>query len=335
MSTRIEIGTVGTPPSPSDLIHPKLPQTIVVNFAKVCNLWCTHCFYPEVATKREETGSAEERFLPADAFRAAVDETSGWTNDVVLRIVSDGEPLMHPKCMEMIAYAKQKGVRTALTTNGILLTPNTIRKLLDTRIDVIDVSIDAATPEGFERVRPSRSGFNFYAKIEENVRELIRLRNEENRTPPTRVMVNMIDQPAVAGEAALFEKKWSDWGADVVLIRPFHSMSNQKTQEGVAAPGAGVKRFPCKYPFTRLNMGFDHHGHPVVYYCSHDWEEKTVVGTLGADGNLEAIWNGANMAEIRRRHLENDYPENSFCGPCPDWHLGWGKSHQQLVREIK
>ena len=110
---------------------------------------------------------------------------------------------------------------------------------------------------------------------------------------------------------------WSDWGADAVLIRPFHSTSAQTAVEGAATASPDVARFPCKFPFTRLNVGFDEEGHPVVYYCSHDWTEQTVVGTLGRDGSLRDIWHGAAMNDVRQRHLTNTFPDGSLCAQCP------------------
>jgi molybdenum cofactor biosynthesis enzyme MoaA len=332
-TTRIEIGAVGIPPSEEDLRPAPLPQTIVMNFAKVCNLWCLHCFYPDMATKRERTKSREIVFLPPETFRRVADELAAWTNGVVLRIASDGEPLLHPEAFEMIAYAKSRGVATSLTTNGIPLSPENIAKLLDAGIDVIDISIDAATAESYAAVRPSRSGKNFYEQVEANVQNLIACRNRREGSP-TKVMVNLIHQPRVRSEVDLFIGKWSAKGADAVLIRPFHTTSTLTVREGTATHAEGIRRFPCKYPFTRLNVGFDPEGHPVVYYCSHDWEEKTVVGVLGVDGNLKTIWQGPRMEEIRRRHRENRYPPDSFCAPCPDWYLGWGKGHHQLVKSL-
>ncbi len=333
---RIEIGTVGIPPSSEQLKIRSLPETVIMNFAKVCNLWCTHCFYPQMATKREQSANKNnEKYLPVDTFQKVVDEIASWENSVVLRIASDGEPLIHPQCINMVSYAKKNNVIVALTTNGILLSPKTIANLLETQIDVIDISIDAATSTSYGKVRQSRSFFNFYEKVEKNVRNLIELKNKFAPQSKTKIMVNMIDQPMVHEEISLFQKKWSEWGVDAVLIRPFHSTSNLTMQEGIVTTVSGVDRFPCKYPFTRLNVGFDNEGHPIVYYCSHDWEEKTIVGVLGIDGNLQTIWQGTKMNEIRRRHLENDYPSNSFCGSCPDWYLGWGKSHHQLVQTIR
>jgi hypothetical protein len=198
---------------------------------------------------------------------------------------------------------------------------------------MVDISIDAATPETYAKVRKTRSGVNLYNLVEKNVREFIRIKKEEFPFSKTKITVNMIDQPLSHGDIELFIQKWKGHGADVVLVRPFSSTSTLTPRAGVSTIQSGVKRFACRYPFTRLNIGFDEGGHTTVYYCSHDWEDKTVVGILGKDGNLKDIWNGKQMKEIRRRHIELDFPKHSFCAACPDWYLGWGKFHQSLVEK--
>jgi molybdenum cofactor biosynthesis enzyme MoaA len=338
MASRVEIGIVGVGPAPEQLTTPELPETVVINFAKVCNLWCHHCLYQEVTLTREAAGKEhkEELFLPPDTMRAVADELATWSTPAIIRIAADGEPLIHPHALPMIRHIKARGLTLSITTNGILLTERLIRDLLDSQIDVIDISIDAATAETFARVRPSRGTVNFYPVVERNVLALIAARNE--RGAATKVMVNLIDQPDAHEDVPLFIDQWTKRGADAVLIRPFHSTSAQTIQPGVITlrPRTDAPtRFACKFPFTRMNVGFDHDGAPIVYYCSHDWTDKTIVGVLGRDGSLRDIWHGAAMEEIRRRHRENDYPAGSFCATCPDWYLGWGKSHSGLVEELK
>jgi MoaA/NifB/PqqE/SkfB family radical SAM enzyme len=53
-----------------------------------------------------------------------------------------GEPLFHPKIVEMVKYAKKKGKWVSLTSNGSLLTESLSRKLVDAGLDSISISID-------------------------------------------------------------------------------------------------------------------------------------------------------------------------------------------------
>ena len=64
-----------------------------------------------------------------------------------------GEPLLHPKIVEMVTRAKALGVSVELITNGTLLTADLLQGLVATGMDVLWVSIDGATPESYADVR--------------------------------------------------------------------------------------------------------------------------------------------------------------------------------------
>ena len=64
-----------------------------------------------------------------------------------------GEPLSNPRIFDMIAPAKKQGHRVSLITNGILLTEQVTRKLIDLELDMLWVSMDGASPECYTDVR--------------------------------------------------------------------------------------------------------------------------------------------------------------------------------------
>ncbi len=64
-----------------------------------------------------------------------------------------GEPLFHPRTLEWVKRVKSLGVKVELITNATILNEKIARKLIDTGLDVLWVSIDGATPETYEDVR--------------------------------------------------------------------------------------------------------------------------------------------------------------------------------------
>lgn len=64
-----------------------------------------------------------------------------------------GEPLFHPKIVDMVAQAKAAGCRVELITNGTLLTPQRSRALIEAGLDLLWVSLDGARPESYADVR--------------------------------------------------------------------------------------------------------------------------------------------------------------------------------------
>ncbi len=64
-----------------------------------------------------------------------------------------GEPLAHPRTIEMVARVKALGTTAELITNGTLLSEERSRRLIEAGLDVLWVSMDGATPESYADVR--------------------------------------------------------------------------------------------------------------------------------------------------------------------------------------
>jgi MoaA/NifB/PqqE/SkfB family radical SAM enzyme len=83
-----------------------------------------------------------------------------------------GEPLLHPRLFDMIALAKSAGCRVGLTTNGMGLDQEAGRRLLDSNLDLLSISIAGATKETHEGIRISSD----FSVMLENLRALLKLR---------------------------------------------------------------------------------------------------------------------------------------------------------------
>lgn len=120
------------------------PRTVVVEITTRCNLSCTHCFRRSAVEFKELDMSLED-------FRTIVDNA---VNSGVRRIVLTGwgEPTINRYIVEMLKYAKSKGLEVALNTNGTELT-NLINEIIEIGVDEIYVSLDAVDIELYEMIR--------------------------------------------------------------------------------------------------------------------------------------------------------------------------------------
>lgn len=91
-----------------------------------------------------------------------------------------GEPLTHPRIVEWVAQAHQAGAVVEMITNGILLTKERSRQLIDAGLDRIWVSLDGATPESYADVRLGAT----LPDVLENLRQLKELRGAMCIAPP-------------------------------------------------------------------------------------------------------------------------------------------------------
>src|ERR1700688_4507999 len=91
---------------------------------------------------------------PADMswelFTSIIDQVPGLVR-VVLHGV--GEPMLVKDLPRMIRYLKERGIYVLFNTNGTLLAPRKRRELIETGLDELRVSLDAAEAESFLEVR--------------------------------------------------------------------------------------------------------------------------------------------------------------------------------------
>src|SRR5580693_9215256 len=132
------------------------PVCLYLETTNRCNLLCTTC--PRTFEELEP-----EKDMSWDLFTSIIDQFPKIAR-VVLHGV--GEPMLVKGLPRMIRYLKDRGVYVLFNTNGTLLTPKKHPELIDTRLDELRVSLDAADAKSFLAVR----GKDFFHRIVRNVR---------------------------------------------------------------------------------------------------------------------------------------------------------------------
>lgn len=73
-----------------------------------------------------------------------------------------GEPFSHPRLLDMLEMMKAKGLKVEVITNGSLLNPGVINKLIEIKLDAIFVSLDGPDEEEYCEIR---QGADFHGVI--------------------------------------------------------------------------------------------------------------------------------------------------------------------------
>src|SRR5579863_5378399 len=133
-----------------------LPVCLYLEVTNRCNLLCETC--PRTFETLEPPAD-----MSWELFTRIVDQVPEVAR-VVLHGV--GEPMMVKALPRMIRYLKDRGVYVLFNTNGTLLTPKKHQELIDTGLDELRVSLDAADAKSFLAVR----GKDFFDRIVRNVR---------------------------------------------------------------------------------------------------------------------------------------------------------------------
>jgi heme b synthase len=116
-----------------------------------CNLSCIHC--RAAATK----GPYPDE-LDTDASLVLLDQISEVGRPVV--ILTGGEPLLRPDIFKIARYGARKGLRMVMAPNGTLITEAIARKMAESGIQRISISLDGATRESHDRFRQVDGAFD-------------------------------------------------------------------------------------------------------------------------------------------------------------------------------
>ena len=307
----------------------EFPSQILMDITEVCNLACTHCPHPSFKAS-EHYGA---RYLDPDLNAKMVEEVREHGQGITqyIRYSSNGEPLVHPKSYDMIEHAVERsGVYVTITTNGTIMNEKRTRRLLASGVHLIDISIDALTPEIYAKIRVG-GDLNV---TRANVERLLGWIREDRA--PTKVVVSFIEQPENAHEAHGFESFWRDKGADFVIIRRLHSCSGAKIDLAElrrTAQARSRSRRPCLYPWERIVVN----ARGDLAFCPSDWVHGSYVADYRST-TIKQAWGGAFYRSLRSAHLTNDFSRHGFCGQCPDWEATrWpdeGRSYADMVKEF-
>ena len=119
-----------------------------------CNMRCRYCVH-----SLEKNHAARKNLVPGllpwETFRKIADDLKAFPRPVFsANFCGVGEPLVHPRLEDMVAYLHEKKIVQfiELTTNALLLTRERAKRLLDSGINMLEISIQGVDEAGYERL---------------------------------------------------------------------------------------------------------------------------------------------------------------------------------------
>ncbi len=123
---------------------------VVWNVTRTCNLRCMHCYSNSDAKEYvDEMTTAESKKF--------IDDLAEFNVPVIL--FSGGEPLIRPDFFELAGYAREKGLRVTISTNGTLITPEVAQKIKDIGVGYVGISLDGIGKNN-DRFRGKKGAFD-------------------------------------------------------------------------------------------------------------------------------------------------------------------------------
>ncbi|PLV58311.1 radical SAM protein [Thermotoga sp. KOL6] len=125
-----------------------------------CNFNCKHCYCEAGKPHPNELSFEEIKELIID-----LKEMKVWALDLV-----GGEPLLHPRILDILSFGKEVGQRLMINTNGSLATKDMVSKIRKVNPNVlIGVSLEGPDPETNDYVR----GKGNFERAVQGIRNLI------------------------------------------------------------------------------------------------------------------------------------------------------------------
>jgi tungsten cofactor oxidoreducase radical SAM maturase len=155
------------------ILHPRVPNVrkLYIEPTTACNLQCSTCIRnvwdDPIAAMKQET------------FEHIVASLNSLPDLKRVIFTGFGEPLTHPRILDMIAAIRERDIAVTVGSNGLLLTPQMTRELVQLGVDRLVVSVDGVKPETYEEVRGADLG-----KVLENLHRLNEIKQEMNTLLP-------------------------------------------------------------------------------------------------------------------------------------------------------
>jgi len=96
--------------------------------------------------------------LSTDKCLRLIDDIAASSSPVM--ILTGGEPLLRPDIFEIAAYGTDKGLRMVMATNGTLVTPAVAKKMIESGIQRVSISIDGKDAHSHDAFRQQKGAFD-------------------------------------------------------------------------------------------------------------------------------------------------------------------------------
>ncbi len=276
---------------PSLNIIPDFPQTVDIETSLSCQLNCPMC------TRARMSKEALGGIMEFNLYKKIINEIAEHKVFSV-KLSWRGEPTMNPKLVDMVKYAKDKGIRdVAFLTNGGLLDKKKIIGLIKAGLDWISFSIDGMYEE-YEKIRAPIK----FDQIVQTVKTLHRIKKEKNISKP------LVRIQTISGAIKKYPEYFDFWS-------PYVDRISCIADQHRANPDL-IKHDPdyiCQAPFQRVFVTWN----GVVVPCHGDYHLHHNLGNVTTE-SIKGIWQSDKFSFLRKQMRALKRLDFKACRLCPD-----------------
>ena len=207
------------------------PNTFHLDVANACNVNCKYCWFHSPLSKNRKDAvlfdsAWRSEMVDWDVFCGLVDDLQALGSREDILLSGKGEPLLHPRCLDMVAYIKNKAMGVTLFSNGLLVREAAREALVEHGADLLYVSLSSASGSVYEAVHPGHEPSEL-DEVRDNIAALTRLKKQRSAQLPRVMMVDVLCN-LNAHEALDFYEQARDLGAEHVRFQLIHVQDYNK-----------------------------------------------------------------------------------------------------------
>ena len=295
-----------------------------------CNLKCGFCQVP--GWERARTTNP----MKLETYKNVIDKFKYLK---FVKIQGMGEPFLNRKIAEMVSYTTSKNIKSHINSNGVLLTEELSKRLIDAKLTELNISFDGGRKETYEK---ARDGANF-EKVIKNIKTLVELKNE-NKAKLIIGMTCLISSPQILKELPdLIEicnytgveslhvksrlKNWLKYDNNsysfTVKNTDEYELYNEIRDNSIKLAKKSKLNFtignsddlysndkPCEWPWRSVYVSTEGF---IVPCCVNAMPETWEMGSIN-ENSVGKIWNSKKYRNLRKQLISNDKPET--CISC-------------------
>ena len=295
------------------LISPEPNSVIAVTAMSRCVNRCIFCL------QSVEKFSPVVRVQSANNFKKMLSEISTRTRKIGLTTFAETLEFKSD-VLKRVKIAKEHGLMPSFETSNVFWDEFFYTQLLQIGIERILVSINAPTRELYKVVTQR----DFFDRIIENTRKLIKLRDEINPNVKIHMHIMMFKEFINDSQQMIDEFKnkvdhiyfqgLCNWGND--------KWNNEKYTDFRMTPlKMKRERYPCPSIFDTLVL----HPDGNYYICGMAYQQHVIgkeVALLGNSANITIMEAWRRLSYYRQKHLRGEWDKLECCRECNAW-LNW------------
>lgn len=278
------------------------PPIVAIELTNYCNLKCPYCTSP--------LGQRERGYMNEVTFSKIVGELKK-LRPLRIQLVGNGESTIHPEFQNYLKQLTSTGHYVSLVTNGQWINPKVNEILIESKIDLIEFSIDAGGKEAYEKSRIN-------GKYETLINNLTQLKNYRNfKKAKTVINIRLMLRPSQKSNYKIESEYWKQLG-DKVMPQDLIKINNTNYEEDLFYPiQTKLNSYPkCSMPFKHMEFKFS--GEVLMcYYTLHQIGPPGLVLGNVNDSTILQLWNHPIMKTYRDAHRNRNSEKMSVCKSCP------------------